>query len=621
MAAFIPNYSASGSIAEQWRNHLQTQEYVNDVTSAVERSVEEYNQRAEQLNVAIQQSSVEISESVYDAAAAQIEAARQRAAEIVGAIDRSADLISGSIDSIGQILDYRITLLIDQQRVGNLLLHNIAELLRIPDFQKERLHYIQQGFKHYQNAKIDRSLMRDALTNLLKAEERENSDYVVLHRIGLIYLNSSLQEINSPATAEEYFLRAGRYASVESEPAAARVAFLLAEGSDLSSRYSDIPQVRNLAADAFLQAGRACYLQRKVLDAIAHARRATELSPDYSLAWFQRAKFLAAADRTKDAVPMLERVIKEERLYATSAADDPDLAPKVEVRALLEHLRDESRAELKAEIEDIERLKPSFLNNGGDHYSEYAQVKENFRDGRYLSARRGLDAIKNIMESVETWRQTAQSLSHFRSKVLPGRTILAGAVVEHEQRLSSATSFGSVLSVRKLLCKPQDDKLDVEGYLETLSGALKDIASAKVEMAEVERLIPALKQNSARLERVVLKELSIDNRELYTTGFTAAERADPVIENARTELSHTESKLDNLSYDDCLAARQTISKWLETLRQVKHELRCTLSAVETEAVRLEQNEAEQNQRFVYICIFFAFLLLIFVFILWGSSRP
>lgn len=122
--------------------HLQAQAYVNDVTAVVAKSIDAYNARAEEFQHTVNQAAFDISDTIVDAAVAQIEVARVNAAAIVGAIDNSTAIVSDAvnsvaqiIESVGQTLDERLSLLIDQQRVGNLLLQNVGELLRIPDFQ------------------------------------------------------------------------------------------------------------------------------------------------------------------------------------------------------------------------------------------------------------------------------------------------------------------------------------------------------------------------------------------------------------------------------------------------------------------------------------------------------
>jgi hypothetical protein len=101
---------------------------------------------------------------------------------------------------------------IEQQKLSNLLLENIAELLRVPDSEKERQHSIELGIKFFVNASKDADLFADALEELLKAESLMKQDYFVLHRIGCIYLY--VEKYINPEKALEYFLRAAKYASV-----------------------------------------------------------------------------------------------------------------------------------------------------------------------------------------------------------------------------------------------------------------------------------------------------------------------------------------------------------------------------------------------------------------------
>jgi tetratricopeptide (TPR) repeat protein len=466
MAQFVPNTAASNSVSQQWQQHLQIQEYVTDVTRSIERSIDAYNERAATTDNVIRESSdhiadavdhmaQDVSETIVSAAIAEINTARRNAAAIVGAIERSTDSLSEAVYTVGQTLDHRLTVLIDQNRIGHLLLRNVSELLRIPDFQKERLHYIQQGFKHYQNASIDPSLMQDALSNLKKAEERELSDYVVLHRIGMIYLYSQ-DHIDAPA-AEEYFLRAARYAAVEAEPAAARVAFVLSGNSNdaLSEHTTDLVRVKRLAADASLQAGFACYLQRRLPDAIKHSRRAIELYPEYALAQFNCAKFWAAAGQMEQAIHILEPLIRADPIYSVSAADDADLAIKPETRMLLTRLRDEVAERLHGELAEIQALKPPFLAQGGDRAQDFSAIVNHWRSGRYLNLVRGLKELLGIRQAVRSWQETVEGLSILRRKI-GSKAPVAAALVASEAKVLAAKRFEVIQQVRAGLCNPND---------------------------------------------------------------------------------------------------------------------------------------------------------------------
>jgi len=140
------------------------------------------------------------------------------------AIGRGIDVLSNQMSDINETLVFlnrNMDVQVEQQKLSNLLLQNIAELLRVPDSEKERQHSIELGIKFFVNASKDADLYADALEQLLKAETLMKQDYFVLHRIGCIYLY--VEKYINPEKALDYFLRAAKYASVESDPSAIRL--------------------------------------------------------------------------------------------------------------------------------------------------------------------------------------------------------------------------------------------------------------------------------------------------------------------------------------------------------------------------------------------------------------
>jgi regulator of replication initiation timing len=75
------------------------------------------------------------------------------------ALEKQLGLVSGQLDEI----DSRLGLLVDETKTSNLLLENVAELLRIPESQKQRQHHIEMGLKFLKNALKDEDLYQDAL--------------------------------------------------------------------------------------------------------------------------------------------------------------------------------------------------------------------------------------------------------------------------------------------------------------------------------------------------------------------------------------------------------------------------------------------------------------------------
>jgi uncharacterized protein (TIGR02145 family) len=158
-----------------------------------------------------------ISDEIYQASNQQVSAITNLENQIGAGMDLLQNKLS-DISSELNFLNRNNEILIEQQKLSNLLLQNISELLRVPDSEKERQHAIELGIKFFVNAKKDSDLYDDALKYLLKAEEIYEEDYFVLHRLGLIYLHV-LKHIDIQK-AHDYFERAAKYASVESDPEA-----------------------------------------------------------------------------------------------------------------------------------------------------------------------------------------------------------------------------------------------------------------------------------------------------------------------------------------------------------------------------------------------------------------
>ena len=157
---------------------------------------------------------------ISQASKEQVDAINQAGKAIGIGMNALSSQLSG-INSQLTFLNRNLDIVIEQQKLSNLLLQNIAELLRVPDSEKERQLSIELGIKFFVNAEKDPDLYTDSLEAFLKAESLMKQDYFVLHRIGYIYL--FVEKYLNPEKALDYFLRAAKYASVESDPNAMRL--------------------------------------------------------------------------------------------------------------------------------------------------------------------------------------------------------------------------------------------------------------------------------------------------------------------------------------------------------------------------------------------------------------
>jgi hypothetical protein len=85
-------------------------------------------------------------------------------------------------------MDARLALGLEEQRIGNVLAENIAELLPIPESEKERHRWITMGLKFFKSAGRDPDFYADALNYFHRAEAAMPEDYFVLRQIGMLHL-------------------------------------------------------------------------------------------------------------------------------------------------------------------------------------------------------------------------------------------------------------------------------------------------------------------------------------------------------------------------------------------------------------------------------------------------
>ncbi len=241
----------------------------------------------------------------------QIQAIEKNTIEVCGTLENGFDLLSESINELGSILDFRLSTIIENQIISNLLAANIALLLKIPDFQKERQYHIEQGLKHFKNASFDPELFNDALENLLKAEKLEKTDYVVLYYIGMIYLYSPNN--NDLILAREYFQKALKYSLVETNESATVLANILSGdiNKKLDENIANIDSIKNISAKICLQIGITFYIQNMLDEALNFYAKSIELNPKSLEVSINKVRTLILLNKLDEASLLINKLLSE----------------------------------------------------------------------------------------------------------------------------------------------------------------------------------------------------------------------------------------------------------------------------------------------------------------------
>lgn len=309
----------------------------------------------------------------------------------------------GSIESEIGIVNQNLELQIEQQRISNILLENIGELLRVPNSEKERQRHIEIGLKFYVNASKDEDLFDDAIKELQKAESLMSQDYFVLHRIGMIYLHSIKHiDINK---AFDYFSKAGKYASVESDPKATRLVNVLTKNSSVvnSKINKDVNSITILASESYEKAAFCLYINGKVEEAIEFQSKAIKFN-DTPKNHFWLAKYQARGNKIDDCISNLNIAIESEPKLTLLLFKDLDLINLPESIKLIEEKNDLFSSIIKRQLNLWLRIDNEISKKKIEELSNY--LSKEFHERAFLT--------KNIQNQE---KRCSSKISELKNKI------------------------------------------------------------------------------------------------------------------------------------------------------------------------------------------------------------
>jgi hypothetical protein len=382
MATFYYNRFSGESANSQWSRYLQNQSYISDIGEIVSQNRKDLQATLNDASLAQKQAFQQVCGTLDDGF--------REVSQHLQEINCNISELRGEISAMAAMLDWKLSLMIEEQRLTNQLLGQVVRLLRIPDSQKQRAYYIEQGLKYLKNAireGIDSTFYADALEGFREAERIERKDYITLNRIGQIHLYSR-QHMDIPLS-EEYFLKSAREAFAEDNIGGTPTATHLIPKGAQPLIYSESP-FKAATAEAYVYAGRACYLQQKLPQAVAHAGRAYHLVPEFVEAGFEQAKYLAANSQDDEAAAVLQAVIGKDRYFAVKTLSDADLAGKKPVLMLLGDFHAKAISQAKQDFcccRDI-------ITSGSEARLVFEEAEYHLSHNSFLSAMKALDVLR-----------------------------------------------------------------------------------------------------------------------------------------------------------------------------------------------------------------------------------
>lgn len=332
----------------KWEEYLEHQGFKDDILRGLERQARDMVQAQERVSQQVTDAQrIEAAETrrTLDRGFGQMVATAEEMSAVVqrgfGDVSYGLDRVAGGIEALRSDFDWAMGALLWKLEMQNATLQGILATLQAPlDTQARELR--RRAEDAYLNGWYD-----EALADLLESEQKNYQDFAVHQAIGNIYLYH-----RRPAgldNSREYYLKAGKYAT---------------------------PRSARHAALGFLHAGWVCYLQGNPVAAIEHTRRAIDLYPAFTEAFYNHAKFAAVAGRADLAIPSLKQAIGADRNYAVKARADADFdGIEAEVTGLLDGLRREARQEAEAAWHPMREDLDSYAIPPGPVAEEFARFR------------------------------------------------------------------------------------------------------------------------------------------------------------------------------------------------------------------------------------------------------
>jgi tetratricopeptide (TPR) repeat protein len=382
MASFYYNRFSNDNIQSQWIQHLQANEYVNDINHIVSQNRREFEKTI--------QNASEEQKTAIRLACGTIERGFNEVTRHLIDINFNISELRGEINEMASMLDWKLSLMIEEQRLTNHLLEIVIELQRIPDTQKQRVYYIERGLKYLKNAILegtDSEFYIKAHDTLTQAENIED-DFITLNKIGQIYLYS--KKYLNFSLAKEYFLKSAREALAEDNVDGTKTSNNLRPHGNQPLIYSKTP-FKAAAAEAYLYAARALYLQQRLSEAAELAGKAYNLIPELLIAGFEQAKYLAANNQDNEAANLLKTIIEKDRYLLITTLQEKDFEDRPAIFKLIENLLANALFKAKAGVLKCEMI----IGPNSKAESIVAEIKSLIFNSDFLSVMKALDLLQD----------------------------------------------------------------------------------------------------------------------------------------------------------------------------------------------------------------------------------
>jgi len=265
-------------------------------------------------------------------------------------------------------------LVIQKIELSNIYLSAIYQEMKIPEFQRERRYYMEQGIKYIKIAikENDKLYYEDAVNAFQKAIEISPDDYFSWFYLGYIYLNSTyFLDINKAKESFEHYIH-----YVRPEIESSKQTRLIYQLDSVYLYMAEISYIKGELDDAVEWTNRCVATNEKVI--------------------FLKAKYLSAScdnsHKCYMAAQLLKEIINKNPFLSLQVLEDADLINNDSVITMLNLLKNEAVSRAKSMVNVI-KAKCMEYDGFSQAFTEVLRIEKDLQSETYLEA---CEAINNL---------------------------------------------------------------------------------------------------------------------------------------------------------------------------------------------------------------------------------
>lgn len=284
------------------------------------------------------------------------------------------------LDSIENTMRWGFSKLIEQVKISNQKLENVIKLLNIPDIQKERKYYIEQGLNFLVKGKSSPVFIEKAIKNFQKAIDIEDTDYFTFSQLGFIHL--FFKEFLDVEKSRDYLNKAILFGEAD-------INFKTASLGNHSSSFKYNYNPSTITSNSLMYLGQIYYREQNFEKAYELAKKGYDINSNNLRVGFDLVKYSICTNRNQLGINLLEEIIEKNRYISLKVVLDNDLVKNKSIR---EYLNNKSKLTHKLASENLQKIKQE-IRPDSIYFNKVKNIEKLISKNQYLSSLNALELI------------------------------------------------------------------------------------------------------------------------------------------------------------------------------------------------------------------------------------